>query len=409
MKKTKKHYNIVGQSQVLTVRDKMGRRMFVGTNQFDYSKQITIQEFSRVTVYLAFGIMEDEETSAKEGAVHVNFLALNSKIMTISWDRQFKDRNEFYQKLIESTSARYTAIHVNMPDTKLYHFLKAIILSMMPSAYRAITRIHTGSTLECNYSMCSFGIPTHNMCITSAGKTKNKAFLQTLRARNAIDEYRKQRCRILNVHYVTQEMEKNFSMEQLQLLKDSNIPTICPGTDCPDMNCIILGDRRMYKRSANIEFRYFLQLKRQQEDAKERPRSLDIDFLDEIIDEAYILKGYKFVAYDTKYCWYATINASRCDRGNHNENHRIKLRKKISQLMRDERKRTLKAPSTLPPPVAAAAAAKPIKRNITYDYYGDSGNNSLSSFGIDPKRFKPDCPDCLSSCLEYNNVQVRDI
>jgi hypothetical protein len=386
----------------------MGRRMFVGTNQFDYSKQITIQEFSRVTVYLAFGIMEDEETSAKEGAVHVNFLALNSKIMTISWDRQFKDRNEFYQKLIESTSARYTAIHVNMPDTKLYHFLKSIILSMMPSAYRAITRIHTGSTLECNYSMCSFGIPTHSMCITSAGKTKNKAFLQTLRARNAIDEYRKQRCRILNVHYVTQEMEKNFSMEQLQLLKDSNIPTICPGTDCPDMNCIILGDRRMYKRSANIEFRYFLQLKRQQEDAKERPRSLDIDFLDEIIDEAYILKGYKFVAYDTKYCWYATINASRCDRGNHNENHRIKLRKKISQLMRDERKRTLKAPSTLPP-AAAAAAAKPIKRNITYDYYGDSGNNSLSSFGIDPKRFKPDCPDCLSSCLEYNNVQVRDI
>jgi hypothetical protein len=380
----------------------MGRRIFIGTNQFDYSNQITIQEFSRVTAYLAFGIMMDDETTAKEGAINVNFFALNSKSMTISWDIQFNHRKGFYQKLTESTPTRYTAIHVNMPDTKLYQFLKAVMLSMIPSAYRAITRIHTGSILECNYSMCSFGIPIQDMCVTSAGKTKNKAFLQTLKARNAIDEYRKQRCRILNVQYVTQEMENNFSMEQLQLLKDKNIPRICPGTDCPDMNCIILGDRRMYKRPANIEFRYLLQLKREREDAKERPRNLDIDFLDEIIDEAYNLKGYKFVVYDKKCCWYATINASWRDCGNYNLNHRIELRKKISQLMRDERKRTLKEPSTLPP---AAAATKPIKRNITYGDDVDMGYNSLSSFGIDPKRFKP---DCFSSCLEYNNVQARD-
>jgi hypothetical protein len=384
----------------------MGRRMFVGTNLFDYEKQITIQEFSRVTVYLAFGIMADDETTAKKGAINVNFFALNSKSMTISWDIQFKNRKEFYQKLTESVPTRYTAIHVNMPDTQLYHFLKAIMLSMIPSTYRAITRIHTGSTLECNYSMCSFGIPIQDMCITPSGKTKNKAFLQTLKARNAIDEYRKERCRILNVNYVTQEMEKNFSMEQLQLLKDSNIPRICPGTECPDMNCIILGDRRMYKRSANIEFRYFLQLKRQREDAKERPRNLDIDFLDEIIDEAYSLKGYKFVAYDKKFSWYANINASWCDRGNYNESHRIELRKKISQLMRDERKRTLKAPSSSSSSSSSslpAAATTTSKRNITYDDV-DKGNNSL--FGIDPKRFKP---DCFSSYLNYNDAHARDI
>lgn len=247
----------------------------------------------------------------------------------------------------------------------------------------------------------------HLFISSVGGNVKNKAVLKLLKARHAVDDYRKKRSKCLNVQYVSEEMEKTFTAEQLKILKTNNLPRTCPGTDCPDVFDVILGDRGAFnKHVANINFRDFLIEKRFKEEHKAKPRKLGTSLLDEIINECIYNNGCKFTVFDKKVGWYAYIDAS-------NDKERSDLRKKISQLMRDERKRSIKAASTssskvspLAPPASPAIAAAKLKRGISSVFTTTTGadnNNSSSTkdktaddfydfnssnIGIDPKRFK---------------------
>ena len=94
--------------------------------------------------------------------VSIFLMSLLTSDIEISWDLMFNDEAVYIKKLIASTPLRYTAFHINMPDEKIYHFFKALIISSLPKEYRASIRIHLGSHLECNYKLCSFGLPAED-------------------------------------------------------------------------------------------------------------------------------------------------------------------------------------------------------------------------------------------------------
>lgn len=108
-------------------------------------------------MYISFGIIGHDRTTLEKGAICVVFLSLSSNIR-ISFDAMSKE-SIYHTKAIESTPVRYTAMHICMPDKKIYHFFKTIILSQLSKELKQTIRIHTGSCIECNYTLKQFGIP----------------------------------------------------------------------------------------------------------------------------------------------------------------------------------------------------------------------------------------------------------
>mmetsp|Transcript_13006 Transcript_13006/g.32830 ORF Transcript_13006/g.32830 Transcript_13006/m.32830 type:complete len:651 (-) Transcript_13006:320-2272(-) len=337
-----------GQIQGLLSRDKMGRRIFAVFGIYD----VPIRERTRVEAYLSFAAISDDETTQINGAVCLVFFSLNEKT-SVRYD---SIEHRIIRKFTNCAPVRYTAMHFCMPNEPVYKFFKTVVHALIQPQMRASTRFHIGSHMECNYALCQFGVPVDDIPKSITGTIKSKSIQKFMRARMAIEEYRRERCQLLGVRYVTKAMEDAMvaaatsfvppsqeAVEQLKYLK--GFPPSCPGTDCPKLNCIVFGDRVTYKHPPNVKFREYLRGKRhRQEELKEaerqqhgkekrrKERIFSAEFLDEIIDEAFDILGFKFATYDKEAGWYTYIKPNTAD-------NRQELRKKISQLMRDERKR----------------------------------------------------------------------
>jgi len=383
-----------GQVQGLLSRDKMGRRIYALFGLYD----VPIQERTRVEAYLSFAVIADDETTQINGATLVTFFSFNEKSV-IKYDRS---EQHIIKKMVTCTPIRYSAMHFCMPDEPVYYFLKTVVHSLIQPEMRATTRFHTGSHMECNYALCQFGIPVDDIPKSVTGTIKSKSIQKFMKSRMAIEDYQMERCRLLGVRYVTKAMEDELvataasysppseeSLERWRFLE--GFPPSCPGTDCPEVDCIVFGDRVTYKHPPNVKFRDYLRGKRhQQEERKEQERQqhgkerrrkeriFSAEFLDEIIDEASEIFGYKFVSYDKDAGWYAYIKPNT-------QENRQELRKKISQLMRDERKRE-RAYMTLSGGLTLEAVAEAVK-NSGVDPSGNratyNNNDVINSCGTD--------------------------
>mmetsp|Transcript_11103 Transcript_11103/g.26672 ORF Transcript_11103/g.26672 Transcript_11103/m.26672 type:complete len:701 (-) Transcript_11103:38-2140(-) len=400
LNKKERKYLKGGQVQGLLSRDKMGRRIYAVFGIYD----VPIQERARVEAYLSFAAISDDETTQINGATNLTFLSISEKSV-IRYD---KSEQHIIKKMTNCAPVRYTAMHFCMPDEPVYFFFKTIVHSLIAPEMRASTRFHTGSHMECNYALCQFGIPVDDIPKSVTGTIKNKSIQKFIKSRIAIEEYRMERCRLLGVRYVTKAVEDALVaaaeatssssptyppispevMEQLEYL--NGFPPSCPGTDCPELDCIVFGDRVTYKHPPNVKFRDYLRGKRhQQEERKEQERQqhgkekrrkeriFSAEFLDEIIDEASNVLGYKFCTYDKDAGWYTYIKPNTPE-------NRQELRKKISQLMRDERKRerasiTLSGGLTL---TAKAEAAKTLGENNTNTFNNANTNTNISDGGV---------------------------
>jgi hypothetical protein len=378
-----------GNVQGLLSRDKMGRRIYALFGTYD----VPIRDRARVETYLSFVAISDDQTTQINGATILVFFSLNEKSV-IKYD---KCEHRIIRKMTNCMPVRYTAMHFCMPNESVYNFFKSWVYALIRPEMRASTRFHTGSQMECKYSLCQFGIPIDDIPTSVAGAIKSRSIQKFIKARVAMEEYRSERCRLMGVRYVTKAMEdelvESYPPPSLEALERFNslkgFPPSCPGTDCPELDCIVFGDRVTYRHPPNVKFRDYLWGKRhRQEELKEQERQqngkekhwkeriFSAEFLDEIIDEALTILGCKFVTYDKDAGWYAYIKP------NTPENRQV-LRKKISQLMRDERKRE-RASKTLSSGLDLAAVAEAASRG------GGNYSEMSSNMGLGAKRFKND-------------------
>ena len=378
-----------GQVQGLISRDKMGRRIFGLFGIYE----IPLHDRFRVEAYLSFAPIADDETTQINGAASIVFFSPNEKIV-VKYDYT---EHQILRKFTSCAPVRYTALHFCMPNEPIFNFLKTVINALIRPEMRASSRFHRGSQMECNYALCQFGIPVDDIPKSVTGTIKSKSIQKFIKARTSIEEYRRKRCQLLGVRYVTKAMEDELvkaatsfpppseeAAEQLTYL--NGFPPSCPGTDCPELDCIVFGDRVTYKHPPNVKFRDYLRGKRhRQEELKEQERQqhgkekrrkeriFSAEFLDDIIDEVFESLEFKFASYDKDAGWYAYIKPTTPE-------NRQELRKKISQLMRDERKRE-RAAMTLSSGLglAAVSSAAHVGKNSATD-----GNDSSSHCDIPP-------------------------
>lgn len=306
-----------GQVQLLPSRDRVGRRIFAFSGRED--RNFTMREKCRTMSYLMDVCSEDQSTQ-KLGLVCLLSLRvdrgdkpLGEKSLALRLEKDESlgglSEREYMQNFIGSIPLRVSAIHITAPDTFIYKVQQAILLFFLGREERKVARFHMGSQMECNYSLKSFGISPDEVPVTIEGYIKNKKVARFIAARQSIEIVRRQR------YQQQQETEDPDGI----------------GVECPEVNCIIFGNRARYN-PANLEFRNILKImERNREEQIARCESVPSvkEFITGIIQIAKSPEyNLRFVAYDKKTSLFVEIEDFQ------------ELYSTVSQSLRDERKRT---------------------------------------------------------------------
>ena len=322
-----------GQMQLLPTRDRAGRRMFAFSGCDDW--HFTIREKYRVNIYLA-DVLSDDVPSQKFGSVTLNAPRVRYDVgdnpfafegMTLRVGKQEllggnHTEAQFFRKINEAVPIRFSALHYFAPPTVIYNIGKAIILTLLGKEHRKIVRFHAGSELECYYSLRTFGIPHEDITITEGGNIKTKNVQKFINARRTIESFR-QRQRDRNATPINGTMEE------------------CPGIECPGINCIVFGDKGMNNLPANVEFRELLK-------DMEREREVSLQSVINVLPvkqfvESIIAKA-RSPDYNLRFLVFDKKSSLFVDLRDHNE-----LCKRVSQALRDQRKRAKVSEKTSAP------------------------------------------------------------
>ena len=76
--------------------------------------------------------------------------------------RNIQHRMRYNERTL-AAPVRWSATHFCMPDERIYHVIRAVIVAMMPSAIRACLRTPMGSYLECIYQLQQVGVPVKDI------------------------------------------------------------------------------------------------------------------------------------------------------------------------------------------------------------------------------------------------------
>jgi len=230
---------------------------------------------------------------------------------------------QFFRKINEAVPIRFSAIHYFAPPTMIYNIGRAMILTLLGKDHRKIVRFHAGSQLECNYSLRTFGIPYEDITITDGGNIKTKNVQKFINGRRSIETFREQQ---QLQRKLPSKNQPNEHEETEAECKECSI-----GIECPEVDCIVFGDKAMNAHPANIEFRDMLRVME-----REREENLNgfrvivpvKEFIEQIIMAARSERNLRFLCFDKKTHLFVDI-------ADHNE-----LCKRVSQALRDQRKRS---------------------------------------------------------------------
>jgi len=270
---------------------------------------------------------------------------------------------------------KVSAIHVCVTNEPKYKIGLAILLVAVGKEIRSKMRLHSESSIiEMMYLLRNYGILDFPLTHTGAIKTKN--VYDFIKARTSIDEFRKKQCK-----------QKGLKTGR----RIAFITDYPPGTECPELNCVICGNTKKCKHhKGNLDFRDMLRrMILLEENKRVRKASADttttsFDLLDnnsgmiplrtqnliftnKVIEEAS--KKFTFRIYNMNNCLYEQIVDPTI------------LRSKISKAIRDARKRIEKQERQQ----AAASAANNTKKQRTNSI---GLNDDFSNMGIDPRRMK---------------------
>ena len=332
-----------GHIQLLPSRDRSGRRILccIG-GKFDAFIR------PKVLCYLIYVVLGEDVTVQSKGFVIIDLHSFGP------YDRNDIDLQDIhslehavtvYQELLAGIPAPLITNHCCFPNTPIYNFRKALILTVFGMKLPERIKIHTGSQTELMYTLQSYGICSSDIHMTFSGSIKIKNLTGFLKCRNSIDTFRQQQ--VLG------------SSQALQTTYTSQPP---PGIECPDIDCVLFGFGRFHPH--NAEFRAMIQNAERkfialnsmhpnstpntsdEEIGVESPNGTDdgegtttgssgrhseikqlkSGLIDDVVDE--MSQKYSFCVYDKQAGWYVPVG-----------NDRPLIRSKIAQALRDNRRR----------------------------------------------------------------------
>jgi len=290
-----------GFNQILPSRDRFGRRLL--THFGSCGREYPFEVRAKVATYLCFGVLAEDLTTQRNGVVSMAFFSNVDNDLLVRESKGF-------QQFFEAVPLRWSGFHFCLAKNPAFNLLKGLILKIIPKDMRRITRFHLGTSIECEYSLRGFGIPTEDIPRTCTGKIKTKGLAKWVRVRTAIDDHRRMMAQNnYNAYYSMPPSVRVF-----------------PGIECPEINCVLFRLAGLAStHPGNVEFRLFLQEKDGEREQLKTRKQKD-DHLHQIIEEV-TQRGLRFLQYDENRHWYNEIT-----------DYKI-LRKHVFQAQRDIAKR----------------------------------------------------------------------
>lgn len=168
-----------GEIQLLPFRDRSGRRILVVMNplmprDFEYYRLR-----AKIFLYMLWTAGEDVDVQRKGLVTLVRF----TSNYEFSVDNLCKLRDAPRTNSHIMATVRASAIHICSPDNPIYRLCNAILLLRLTKAGRERIKIHHGESVELQYSLQSYGIPTEHIPLTFSGNIKDGYMKQWLKMR----------------------------------------------------------------------------------------------------------------------------------------------------------------------------------------------------------------------------------
>jgi len=233
-----------GEMQFSPSRDSLGRRtmFFLGNVGGGY----TPWERDRVGLYMIYQILAEDVTTQQNGLVTVHLMS--EGIIDVLGGENKPRMSRLFRNIFESLPLRFSAIHFCFPNEFISRLLKPLMILLVGNTGRKVLRIHSGTAIECKYSLSSFGIRQEDFPTTYSGTIKKRQHMRWLKFRATMDEYIKQQCKENSggdyryfygpVQYATQPFPRIY---------------------CPEINCVLFHKNGVAREfPGNIKFRAFL-------------------------------------------------------------------------------------------------------------------------------------------------------
>mmetsp|Transcript_9316 Transcript_9316/g.23169 ORF Transcript_9316/g.23169 Transcript_9316/m.23169 type:complete len:501 (+) Transcript_9316:122-1624(+) len=267
-----------GYVQILPSRDRLGRRILAQLGSYG-GRQYTELEKFRVNIYLCFAVLSVDITTQRLGAVS---LASFTRGAEEAMREEARTISKLMKQFFAAIPLRWSAAHLCIPDDPLFRILKALVIFFLGLNGRKMLRIHTGTPLECDYTLRSFGIPTDDIPRTYTHTIKVKNHNRFIKVRKSVDAF----------------VENAFASNEVAFMR-------FPGIECPEVNCVLFG-RYAWDHPGNIEFRGLLREtfigKERHVDLSDRMHSIVKDVIDESLS-----RKFRFLMYDRKTFLYKEV------------------------------------------------------------------------------------------------------
>jgi hypothetical protein len=206
-----------GRRQILPSRDRSGRLIMFekGSKATDtrttrvrksIQKQLSIERIRTTSHVLVFtcslfpqqvrtrlfiwSIMAEDMETQKKGVCGI--AELREDMVA---DMTNKESAADHKAIMEALPVRFSAIHLilSFSNSAINAAIKsAVVLGLFGSDERVRTKCYDGMTTETHYELMTFGIPVHEIPLTSGGNIKTKNLQQWIKARRAIDKLRQE-------------------------------------------------------------------------------------------------------------------------------------------------------------------------------------------------------------------------
>jgi len=285
-----------GELQLSPYRDPLGRRIIyvIGNVGANY----TFRERDRVGVYLLFQILAEDVTTQQNGIVSVRLFTDDVK-KSVEGDNT-QHVMKLFAGFFEACPMRFSAVHMCFPNEFLFRFLKPLMLFLVGKPGRKVLRIHSGTNIERNYSLSSFGIRVDDIPTTYSGRIKTRQHLRWLKVRLAMDDFVKQQCS----ESVDGEYRCFYASDQYTIRS-------FPHIQCPEINSVLFHKNGVaWEFPGNIKFRALLdeQLphRKLSRNASNKTHSEKEEVFDRII-RLSLAKNFQLLLYDETKHWYIEL------------------------------------------------------------------------------------------------------
>jgi hypothetical protein len=250
-----------GTLQILPTRDTLGRRImvFIGNVGSSYSLHI----INKVGLFLIFQILAEDITTQRNGIVSIHLMNEDVHIdLHLRLGINPEKIHQFFMKVLSGAPCRWSAVHMcfqqksNNYNNEFFmkKFIRPLFLFVIGKTGRKVLRIHSGSSIECEYSLKSFGIQVDDIPLTHTGTVKLKNHNRWIKVRSTMDKFIKEQAGSGG-----SSGSNNYNYQYYYSIENTTNIIPFPKIQCPEVHCVLFRKNGVaWDNPGNIKFRAFL-------------------------------------------------------------------------------------------------------------------------------------------------------